>query len=99
GQSSKTWAEQYCRETISDNDFSNFPFSKSNRAWLEMVKLHYRVIKRKYKQDTYPHPECNLNLPVELHEPLRFFWNRNVTLEIKIEGDTAHIFMRRNPEP
>lgn len=70
---------------------------KGSVDW-KVVKLRYRIIDRNYKGNTYTHSECALNFPVELHYLLKLFWNRNVKLEITIEGDTVHIIMREDQE-
>jgi hypothetical protein len=64
-----------------------------------VVKLRYRLVKRKYKRETYFSPECRLSIPIKLHESLRFLWNCNVKLEVKREGDTVWIIMRENRDP
>jgi len=63
-----------------------------------VVKLRYRVVKRKYKHETYFHPECSLNFPVKLHELLRFLWNCSVVLEAKREGDTVLVIICKDPD-
>jgi hypothetical protein len=63
-----------------------------------LVKLRYRIIKRKYKLETYPHPELRLNIPVRLHDLFKFLWNCKVTLEVKREGDSIVIIMRKDQD-
>jgi hypothetical protein len=66
---------------------------------LSLVKLLYRLVKRKYKRDTYVSPECRLSFPVKLHETTRFLFNRKVKLEVKREGDTVVIIIREDLDP
>ncbi len=64
-----------------------------------MVKLLYRLVKRKYKRGTYVSPECRLSFPLKLNEIIRFLFNRKVKLEVKREGDTVLIIMREDIDP
>lgn len=71
----------------------------SHGVGLNVVLLRHRLVKRKYKRDTYVSPECRLSIPVKLHEPIRFLFNRKVKLEVKREGDTVWIIMHEDLDP
>ena len=63
-----------------------------------MVKIQFRVIRRKYKNSEYKHEEVTLNFPKDLHELLRFLQNRQVKIAGKREEGTVHITLTEKQE-
>lgn len=63
-----------------------------------MVKLRFRIIRKKYKHKIYLNEEYTLNFPKDLHELLRFLQNRQVKITGKREGKTVYITLNENQD-
>jgi len=63
-----------------------------------MVKLQFRIIRKKYKHRIHLTEEYTLNFPKDLHELLRFLRNRQVKITGKREGKTVYITLSENTD-
>lgn len=56
-----------------------------------MVKIHFRIIRKKYKNRVYECEEASMNFPKELHDFLRCLRDRQLEIKASREGKTTHI--------
>ncbi|MGD0072021.1 MAG: hypothetical protein ABSB71_10740 [Candidatus Bathyarchaeia archaeon] len=56
-----------------------------------MVKLQFRIIRKRYKNGVYQYEQVSLNFPKELHEFLRCLRNRQLEIKASREGKTTHV--------
>jgi hypothetical protein len=64
-----------------------------------VVKLQFRVIRKRYKNGVYKYEEVSLNFPKELHDFLRCLRNRKLEIKASREGKTTHIMLIDNQDP
>ena len=56
-----------------------------------VVKIHFRIIRKKYKNSVYEHQEVSMNFPKELHDFMRCLRNRQLEIKASREGKNTLI--------
>ena len=59
-----------------------------------MVKIHFRIKHKKYKNSVYEYEAVSLNFPKELHDFLRCLRERQLEIKASRQGKTTHILLK-----
>ena len=58
---------------------------------LGVVKIHFRIVRKKYKDSVYQYEEASMTFPKELHDFLRCLRDRQLEIKASREGKTTII--------
>ncbi len=58
---------------------------------LGVVKLQFRIIRKRGKNGVYQYEEVSMNFPKELHEFLRCLRNHQLEIKASREGKTTYV--------
>jgi hypothetical protein len=55
------------------------------------VKIHFKIIRKRYKKKLYEYEQAYMNFPKELNDFLRCLRDRELEIKASREGKTTHI--------
>jgi hypothetical protein len=63
-----------------------------------MVKIHFVIIRKQYKNKVYEYEQVTMHFPKDMHDFLRCLRNRHLQIKAKRKGKTTHIMLIDNED-